>query len=92
MADTPQKAMQRITVEHHESDMAVVEQYHEAVKHLCGLVIESFEITPQILLSGVMRKLVLDHAKKTEELRAGILARCRLYPDNPTRKPLGERT
>lgn len=68
--------------------MDAVEKYHTAVNHLCGLVVESMETNPSYLLSPVMRKMVVEHAKKTESLRQLLAQRCRLYPDNPTDKPL----
>jgi len=64
-----------------QADVKFLERFNDQVAMLTGMVQEIIEGEPQMILSPVMRRLLVDKAKEVESLHAPL--RRRLCVDNP---------
>lgn len=72
--------MLKSTIEYNEGDQEFVREWLTEVDKLADVVIESMETNTVSLLSPVIRKLVVDHARKVQEMKHRIGPG--LYVDN----------
>lgn len=72
--------MQQKTIEYSPEDTKQLDEFVQQVIDLCRLVIEMIE-SPATLMSPTLRKMLSDHAKRTEESWNKLHAK--LCVDNP---------
>ena len=71
----------RITCDVQDGDREWTKRFEEALSDLVGLVEESFESKPVVLLSPVLRKMVRDKARQVGAMYQKISGR--IVVDNP---------
>lgn len=76
------------TIDVQDGDDAVIREFVDEVRTLAGLVIEGVGDHPEYLLSPIMRKLMVEQAKKVEHYNIQI--GMTLMADNPV-APLRDR-
>jgi hypothetical protein len=72
-------------IDEQPEDVKFLKQFNDDVDSLAGCVIEMLETTPQMVLSPVMRKLIVDKAKEVKAQHGPL--KLHLCVDNPS-KPL----